>query len=74
MPENVATNDLSFDVRWQKPLVPTEGGEATLLIRIVPAPRAVEGTRRAPIASTSIPRRSTSKRRMRRFPGQIRRR
>ena len=48
MPEDIAADGLTFAVRWLKPLVPTGGGEATLLLRVVPGPRPA-GARRAPI-------------------------
>jgi Ca-activated chloride channel homolog len=43
------TGNLGFEPRWEKALVPPDGGAATLLIRITPPAQAPAGGRRAPL-------------------------
>ena len=43
------TPSLTIDARWEKPLMPTTGGTATLMVRIAPTAAPQPGERRAPL-------------------------
>ena len=71
------SSPISVEARWEKPLVPAEGGEATLLVRIVSS-QAEPAARRAPLdvafvldRSGSMAARQAVARQGRRFTGRI---
>ena len=48
-PAQQAIAGLTISARWEKPLVPTTGGEAILLVRLAASPEPERATRRAPV-------------------------